>query len=134
MQARLLQYGSRRTRTFPLASILVGLALAAPAPPVPAADPAAPVSMTGTLCEVDADARTVAVLTGVGHAFRMTRMQVSPDCLIAIGGQTASLGSLTVGHVARVRYSGGSVSKEAPAPTIAVAIEVLLIDNARGER
>ena len=97
----------------PLAAL--GLALTgaatgtcAPQPPGTAAD-----SLTATIRNVDADAHTLAVLTGVGHALRLVAMEVEPICDIKVDGASAPLQDLKPGQIVRIRYRKADGGKAA---------------------
>ncbi|HSD27355.1 MAG TPA: hypothetical protein VLL75_08620 [Vicinamibacteria bacterium] len=112
--------------------LIGGLALLAWLVPGPGsaaqAQPArAPGTLTATLRSVDADARQVDVLTGVGHALRVVTVRVEPECVIRVDGAPAPLGALTPGRIVRIAYrqaTAGDVSGAAAA-RVARTIETL---------
>lgn len=61
-------------------------------------------SFTATVRALDAEAYTLDVITGVGHAFRLLRVQVSPTCQVRVAGAAAKLGDLKVGAICRIQY------------------------------
>jgi len=99
----------RNASSFPipvfLLTVIAVLLVAAPVRPAPLQAGGTSVeSITGSVHKVDADARTLEIITGVGHALRLVSMQVDPACDIKVEGATASLGSLKAGQVVRIRY------------------------------
>lgn len=72
-------------------------------------------SMTVTVYMVDTNARTLDVITGIGHALRLLKVQVDPQCEIRVAGAGAHLGDLKAGHIVRIQYrklSRGSVAEK----------------------
>jgi len=84
-------------------------------------------SVTGTVRTVDLTARTLEVITGVGHALRLVQMQVSPEGRISVEGATGQLGDLRRGDVIRVEY------RETPQGNVAERIETVR-RTSQGER
>ena len=82
----------------------------APQAPGTAAD-----SLTATIRYVDADAHTLAVLTGVGHALRLVAMEVEPRCDIKVDGVSAALRDLKPGQIVHIRYRKADGGKAAQA-------------------
>jgi hypothetical protein len=76
-------------------------------------------SVTGTVKVVDPKVRTLEVIAGVGHALRLMRMQVSPECQIRVGGSAGRLEDLRRGDVVRVEY------REAPRGNVAQRIDAV---------
>jgi hypothetical protein len=89
---------------------LLGLgARAAAATPSPtpisaAATPGGIRTVTATVRSVDESARTVDLLTGVGHALRMVRVSVPEDCQIRVKAAVAGLRDVKPGHICRVQF------------------------------
>jgi len=105
-----------------LAWLAPGLGGAAQAQPAGAPD-----TLTATLRSVDADARQVEVLTGVGHALRVVTIRVEPECVIRVDGAPAPLGALEPGRIVRIAYrqaAAGDASGPAAA-RVAGTIETL---------
>ncbi len=61
-------------------------------------------SMTATVGAVDTKARTLEMITGVGHALRLVRMQVEPTCHILVAGAPSQLGDLKRGNIILIQY------------------------------
>jgi hypothetical protein len=61
-------------------------------------------SITATVAAVDTKARTLVVITGVGHALEVGRMQVPPPCKITVAGAPSQLGDLKRGNIVRIQY------------------------------
>jgi len=58
----------------------------------------------GTVRAVETKTRMIEVITGVGYAVRILRLQVAEDCRIMVPGGSAQLSSFTPGTHARVEY------------------------------
>ena len=90
--------------------------------------------MVGTVRAVDHETRVLDLITAVGHATRVVRLQVASDCKITVPGAAAHLTSLVPGTVARVEY----VPARPLAPTtvygVIVAIEAIDVDAETGAR
>lgn len=106
-------------------------ALAPPAAPTTGAQPA---SLNCTVRSVDAKAKTVDVITGVGYALRQYRMKVAPACEISVAGAAADLGSLRPGTIVRVRYQPVPAGPKTPAQLVAIAIETVHLEESGGAR
>ncbi len=61
-------------------------------------------SLTATVGAVDTKARTLEMITGVGHALWVVRMQVEPTCHITVAGTAGQLGDLKRGNIVRIQY------------------------------
>ncbi len=61
-------------------------------------------SLTATVAAVDTKARMLEVITGVGHALQVVRMQVPPACKITVAGATGQFGDLKRGNIVRMQY------------------------------
>lgn len=90
--------------------------------------------MTGTVRAVDTKARTLDVITGVGHAVRLVRMRVAPACKIEVAGAAAPLGSVKPGHVVRIEYLAAPAGPKTPSGVEAQAIATLPVDGMGGTR
>jgi methenyltetrahydromethanopterin cyclohydrolase len=96
-------------------------------PPSPPSGSAAP-ALTATVRSVDAQARTLEVVTGVGHALRVVKFAFDERTEVKSAAGTASLAQLKPGDLIRVGYT-----KDAGVNT-AKTIEVLPRPDARGAR
>lgn len=67
-------------------------------PPAPAD------SLTATVAAVDTQARTLEVITGVGHALAAVRLEIPPACRIMVGGARRQLADLRPGDIVRIQY------------------------------
>jgi hypothetical protein len=76
---------------------------------------------------VDTKARTLEVMTGVGHALRLERMKVDPACEISHAGKKAALRDLKRGQVIRIQY------RTTPEGKMAQAIETVEIPGGGGK-
>lgn len=86
-------------------------------------------SATGTIKAIDVEERTVDVIAGVGHALRLVRMPVSPDCYVGVAGAAARrFDDLRRGDVIRVDY------REAPQGPVAERIEIIREASQGGRR
>jgi hypothetical protein len=99
----------QRLTLLSLVSFVAPLALAAQQPTNPPAPPAAPAAahdtVRGAVRTVDARARTLEVVTGVGLAIRLVRLDVPADVPItAAGVATLALGDLKPGDVVAVSF------------------------------
>jgi hypothetical protein len=61
-------------------------------------------TVTATVRSVDASARTVDLLTGVGHALRVVRVSVAEDCQIRVKAAAAGLRDIKPGVICRVQF------------------------------
>ncbi|HEU4365229.1 MAG TPA: hypothetical protein VFT13_07160 [Candidatus Krumholzibacteria bacterium] len=87
-----------------------------------------PDTMTGTVRTVDVESQTLEIVTGVGHAVRLVRMQVAPDCTFTIPGAASRLASITQGTCVRVEY----VAAERGAPILRVAVAIEAVETGEG--
>lgn len=60
--------------------------------------------LTATVGAIDTKARTLEMITGVGHALRLVRMQVEPTCHILVAGRPSQLGDLKRGYIILIQY------------------------------
>ena len=93
-----------------LASVLIGTSNAA-GEPTPRSVHYGP--LTGTVIEVDPSARTFELLTGVGHALRVTHVHVPAELGILAQGTRTSLSALTHGCIVRVECKAAKTRTEA---------------------
>jgi DNA-binding transcriptional LysR family regulator len=86
-------------------------AAASPAPPAPAATPPPPLpslpsaTLTGTVQSVDARARTIEVVTGVGYALRVVKLAWEATVTLKAAAAGAGMAQLKPGDVIRVEYA-----------------------------
>lgn len=73
-------------------------------PQTPQEIQATPEGLTATVHSVDAKANTLDVITGVGHALRLVRVQVGPQCQIRVAGTLAKLDDVKAGSIVRIQY------------------------------
>lgn len=95
---------------------------------------AEPAYLNCTVRAVDLKARTLEVITGVGYALRLYRMNVAPACEITVGGLAAELNGIKPGTIVRVRYQPEPAGPKAPARLMATAIETVRFPDSGGER
>ena len=81
--------------------------------------------LSGTIRAVDARARTIDVITGVGHSLRIYRMQLAPATDVRARQATLPLERLKPGTIVRVKYQLTRALPTAPARLDAIGIEVL---------
>jgi hypothetical protein len=62
----------------------------------------------GTVKAVEPDARRISVITGCGHALRVTVFLAGPACRIEVGGAVAPFTNLRRGQIVAVRYRSGT--------------------------
>ena len=62
----------------------------------------------GTVRTVDAPSRRVTVITGCGHALRVTSFHAVTDCRIEVAGKGAPLTDLKRGQIVVVRHRRGA--------------------------
>ena len=85
--------------------LLVGASSAAVRPSQSSQAPSAETpSLKATVGAVDTKARTLEMITGVGHALRLVRMQVEPTCHILVARAPAQLGDLKRGNIILIQY------------------------------
>ena len=92
------------------------------APPSPAATPAAAgpsATLTATVQSVDAQARTLQVVTGVGHALRVVKISWKEAPTVKAAAAGAGMAQLKPGDLVRVEYS------KAPEGNVVKTIELL---------
>jgi hypothetical protein len=113
------------TLTFSLAVLLSGLVTGAAPPspsPTPAASPAASVpsaTLTATVRSVDAQARTMEVVTGVGHALRVVKVSWKAPPAVKAAAAGAGMAQLKPGDLVRLEYA------KAPDGNVVRTIELL---------
>jgi hypothetical protein len=81
--------------------------------------------LSGTIRAIDARARTIDVITGVGHSLRIYRMQIAPATDVRARQAPLPLERLEPGTVVRVKYQITRTLPTAPARLDAIGIEVL---------
>jgi hypothetical protein len=104
------------------------------APPAPPAVSSEPAYLNCTVRAVDPKARTLEVITGVGYALRLYRMNVAPGSEITVSGSAAQLQNLKPGTIVRVRYQPLPAEGKTPAQLMATGVETLRIPESGGER
>lgn len=95
---------------------------ASAAPPSPAATPASTVpsaTLTATVQSIDMQARTLQVVTGVGHALRVVKVSWKEVPTVKAAAAGAGLSQLKPGDLVRIEYA------KAPEGNVARAIELL---------
>ena len=93
-----------------LAMFLPGGATSA-APPSPAATPAAAgpsVTLTATVQSIDAQARTLQVVTGVGYALRVVKISWKEAPTVKAAAAGTGMAQLKPGDLVRVEYAKAS--------------------------
>jgi hypothetical protein len=139
MRRHVIIFGARLDLALGLLFILASATLStrtAP-PPVTAQLPIPPPAgreerlLVGTLWAVDLKVRTIEVITGVGHAFRLERLEVTPDAEISDQGVPCGLADIQRGRIVRVQ----SVTV-APLRThqLATSVEALAKEETGGVR
>ena len=81
------------------------------APPSPAATPAAAgpsVTLTATVQSIDAQARTLQVVTGVGYALRVVRISWKEAPTVKAAAAGTGMAQLKPGDLVRVEYAKAS--------------------------
>lgn len=104
-----------------LAMFLPGGATSA-APPSPAATPAAAgpsVTLTATVQSIDAQARTLQVVTGVGYALRVVKISWKEAPTVKAAAAGTGMAQLKPGDLVRVEYT------KAPEGNVVKTIELL---------
>jgi hypothetical protein len=71
----------------------------------------------GTVISIDRGARTLAMISGTGHALRLLTFRASTGCRIEISGTVASFDDLARGRIVVVRH------RKTPDPYEALSIE-----------
>ena len=106
--------------TLGFTALLSGAASAAP--PSPAATPAAPLpsaTLTATVQSVDAQARTLQVVTGVGYALRVVKLSWKEAPTVKAAATGAGMAQLKPGELVRIEYA------RAPEGNVVKTIEIL---------
>ena len=104
-----------------LAMFLPGGAPSA-APPSPAATPAAAgpsVTLTATVQSIDAQARTLQVVTGVGYALRVVKISWKEAPTVKAAAAGTGMAQLKPGDLVRIEYT------KAPEGNVVKTIELL---------
>jgi len=92
------------------------------APPSPTATPAAPLpsaTLTGMVQSVDAQARTLEVVTGVGYALRVVKLSWKEAPTMKAAAAGAGMSQVKPGDLVRVEYG------KAPEGNVVKSIELL---------
>ncbi len=97
------------------------------------APPPAPMRMIATVRAVDTKTRMLEVMTGVGHAVRVLRLQVAEDCTITVPWAAKHLSSFIPGTHARIEYLAAPTEAGASLQGIVVAIEAIDVERLEGE-
>lgn len=117
---------TRPTRLLPLVcllGVLISVSAAVASPPQTSAGSQPPAEdVTATVRALDTKAYTLDVLTGVGHAVRLLRVRVAPECQIKVAGAAAKLGDLKAGSIVRMQY------RKTPAGMLAEKIETVAVE------
>ena len=95
---------------------------ASAAPPSPAATPAAPLlsaTLTATVQSIDAQARTLEVVTGVGYALRVVKLSWKEAPTVKAAATGAGMAQLKPGDLVRVEYG------KAPDGNVVKTVEIL---------
>ena len=95
---------------------------ASAAPPSPAATPAAvgpSVTLTATVQSIDAQARTLQVVTGVGHALRVVKISWKEAPTVKAAAAGTGMAQLKPGDLVRIEYT------KAPEGNVVETIELL---------
>ena len=102
-------------------------------PAVQSTPPAAPEArlLVGTLWAVELNTRSIEVITGVGHAFRLVRLQVAPDAEVRDQGVPCGFADLQRGRIVRVQCLTAAPLR---VQRVAVEIEALAKDETGGMR
>jgi|GEM_PF-5842453 len=97
--------------------------------PEPAAREARPV--VGTVRAVDPKAHTIEVITGVGHAFRLVRVEIAPDAEIRDRGAPSGLADIQRGRIVRIQYMTAAPLRLQP---VVISIDALAKEETGGVR
>lgn len=95
---------------------------ASTAPPSPAATPSAPLpsaTLTATVQSIDAQARTLEVVTGVGYALRVVKLSWKAAPTVKAAAAGAGMSQIKPGDLVRVEYA------KAPEGNVVRTIELL---------
>jgi len=76
-------------------------------------------SLTATVAMVDTKARSLEIITGVGHAVAPLQLEVPQTCRITVGGATRQLGDLKRGDIVRIQYR--NIGQRHVADNVAIA-------------
>lgn len=121
-------------RGAPLLTLLLSAFLSGAAsapPPSPAATPAAPLpsaTLTATVQSVDAQARTLEVVTGVGYALRVVKLTWKATPTVKAAAAGAGMAQVKPGDLVRVEYA------KAPDGNVVRTIELLPSPAPQGVR
>ena len=130
---RVAQYlVARRVFVLGFLAALACIALATRSPT--AAQTTSTASITGTIRAVDNEARVLELITAVGHATRVVRLQVADDCRITVPWAAAQLTSFVPGTVARIEYIPARAAAPPSFYGVVVAIQGIDVDAPAGAR
>jgi len=121
-----------KRRTLALALLAALASLAPVAHSQTTTEPATPMHMIGTVRAVDTKTRMIELITGVGHAVRIMRLQVAEDCEITVPWAAKHLSSFIPGTHARIEYIAAPAEAGASVHGVVVAIEALEVDRPDG--
>jgi len=88
----------------------------------------APERVTATIHSLDAKARTLYLVTGVGHALRGVYLRVPPACEIKVAGARAELRALKPGQIVRIHY------QKTTNGNVAESIETVSLEETRSRQ
>ena len=112
----------RRAPLFILGFFVLFSGAGSAAPPSPVPTPAAPLpsaTLTGTVQSIDAQARTLQVVTGVGYALRVVKLSWKEAPTMRAAAAGAGMSQLKPGDLVRVEYA------KAPEGNVVRTIELL---------
>ncbi len=112
----------RRAPLFTLYFSMFLSGAASAAPPSPAPTPTAPLpsaTLTATVRSVDAQARTLQVVTGVGYALRVVKISWKEAPMVKAATAGGGMSQLKQGDLVRVEYA------KAPEGNVVMSIELL---------
>jgi hypothetical protein len=99
-----------------------------------AAPSAAPIRMVATVRAVETKTRMLEVITGVGLAMRIVRLQVAEDCEITVPWAAKHLSSFIPGTHARIEYVLPPAGTDASVQGIVVALEAIDVERLEGAK
>ena len=114
--------GRRVPFSLALGFITFSIGSASAAPPSPAATPAAPspsATLTATVQSVDAPARALQLVTGVGYALRVVKLSWKEAPTMKAAAAGAGMAQIKPGDLVRVEYA------KAPDGNVVKTIEIL---------
>jgi hypothetical protein len=90
--------------------------------------------MVATVRTVETKTRMLEVITGVGLAIRIVRLQVAEDCEITVPWAAKHLSSFIPGTHARIEYVPAPAGAGASVQGIVVALEAIDVERPGGAR